>query len=127
MNQTTLFDPVDLSRKAARSAALAAARARADTGMQRAADKAGSGWCEAACEALRKLAASTYPGMFTIENARLVLARELPAPTDGRAWGRVTVMSVSRGYIQRAKGNKTQRAARSNGSEKPLWTKGPKA
>lgn len=127
MNQMNLLEPIDTSRKAARSSAMAAARERADNGMQRAADKAGSGWCEKACEALRKLAAATYPGLFTVENARLVLQRELPQQANLRAWGNVTVMAVRRGYIQRAKGNKTQRAASSNGSEKPLWTKGPKA
>lgn len=127
MNQLSLLDPIDTSRKAARSAAMAAAHERGELGMQRAADKAGSGWCEMACEALRKLAAATYPGLFTVENARLVLQRELPPQASLRAWGNVTVMAVRRGYIQRAKGGNTQRTASSNGSEKPLWTKGPKA
>lgn len=107
----------------------AEARQRRDIGMQRVGDKAertAPGWCLMACESLRRMAAACYPAVFTIEHARTVLSRELVEPCDARVWGVVTVMAIKRGYIRRVKG-RTLPAASSNGSEKPLFTKGPSA
>jgi hypothetical protein len=36
---------------------------------------------------------------FTIERARLAIAKDLPEPPDGRAWGQVTLTAKRRGVI----------------------------
>ena len=107
---------------------MADARARGEAGMGMAADKAERvcpGWCEKACEALRKLAAA-HCGMFTIELARLVLEKELPPPPDSRVWGKVTTMALQRGYIERVRGTFFP-AASSNGAVRAVYRKGPQA
>lgn len=107
---------------------LPAARARADSAIQQAADateRRVEGWCESACERLREFARG-QSGIFTVELARLAFASALPAPHDLRAWGQVTRMATSRGYIQRVHGEYFS-AASSNGSPKPVYRRGPNA
>lgn len=101
---------------------------RADLGIARAADKAESvepGWCERACEAVRRFAASGVHPEFTMEMARGWIARDLVEPTDCRAWGRVTRMARDRGYI--AETGRYWPAASSNGAPKPVYRKGSAA
>lgn len=119
MNQMTFLEPIDMSRKAARSVALEAAKQRGELGMQRVADKAGSDWCEAACEAVRKYAASQH-AVFTVELMRMVVERDLPAVSDKRAWGVVTRQAMARGYIEHVKGQFFP-AASSNGALKAVY------
>jgi hypothetical protein len=57
---------------------------------------------------------------------RSVVATEVPAPTDLRAWGVITRLAVSREFIARVRGGFAP-AASSRGSEKPLYRRGPKA
>ena len=127
--QLELIERPTPSRSAERRRAMADARARGEAGMGMvAADKAdreNPGWCEAACEALRKLAAA-HCGMFTVEHARLVLAPELPKVHDERAWGKVTTMALKRGYIERVKGQFFP-AASSNGAVRAVYRKRPQA
>lgn len=104
------------------------ARARADFGIERSAtsaENATPGWCEMACEELRRFAAG-QGGMFTVELARMAIEKRLPPPPDLRAWGVVTRMASARGYIERVRGMSFP-AASSNGSDKPCYRKGPKA
>jgi hypothetical protein len=126
MRQLSLVDPIDQSRSAARAEALEASKRRGGRLADCAGDKAGGEWVEAAVASLRVLAVAAYPGMFSIEQARLVIHQSLQRPHDLRAWGRVTQLSVRRGFIARVKG-KTLPAASSHGSEKPCFTKGPNA
>lgn len=124
--QMTLIDPIDPSRGAARKARLDAARKRADRAITNVADKAGREWVEGAVERLRALAVSTYPGMFNVEQARLVIEQTFECPADLRAWGRVTQLAVKRGYLERVKGQFLP-AASSNGAPKSVYRKGAKA
>lgn len=101
---------------------------RADLGIARAAAKAESvepGWCERACEAVRRFAARGVYAEFTMEMARGWIAPDIVEPTDCRAWGRVTRMARDRGYIAETGGYWP--AASSNGSPKRVYRKGPKA
>lgn len=126
--QLELIDKPTPSRSVERRRAMAEARARGERGMAQVADKADRehpGWCEAACQALRKLAAA-HCGMFTVEHARLVLAAELPKIHDERAWGKVTTMALQRSYIERVKGQYFP-AASSNGAVRAVYRKGPAA
>lgn len=107
---------------------LPAARAKADVAIQRVADateRSEPGWCETACERLREFARA-QSGVFTVELARMAFAKDLPAPGDLRAWGQVTRMATSRGYIDRVHGEFFS-AASSNGSPKPVYRRGPNA
>ncbi len=128
MLQPDLFHrPQDLTRAQARQAAMAAAKARADAGMERAARKAArlnATWCADAVEALRRFAAGQV-GLWTIEMARGVIEQHLPTPSDGRAWGRVAQAAVRQGII--VKTDKTAPSASSNGAPKPLFRRGPAA
>lgn len=102
-----------------------AARARADIGIQRAADAAdrkAPSWTETTCEALRKFAAAQSEP-FTVEQARDAIAATLPAPSDLRAWGAVTQQAMKRGYIHRLPGRYAP-AASSNLSPKALYFSG---
>lgn len=121
---------IDVSRRAAREAALKDAKARADDAISRVADKADRerpGWCDDAAEALRKFA-KAQGGVFTIEHARLSLLQSaaIDKPHDGRAFGKATQMALARGYIERVKGQFFP-AASSNGSPKPVYRRGAKA
>lgn len=107
---------------------MAGARARADVGIQRAADateRTEAGWCEKATERMREFARA-QAGVFTIELARLAFAKDLTPPADLRTWGNVTRLAVSRGYIERVHGEFFS-AASSNGSPKPVYRRGPHA
>jgi hypothetical protein len=107
---------------------LPAARERAGVGIERVADateKRIAGWCEMACEKLRAFA-RTQGGVFTIELARMAFEKDLPEPCDLRAWGAVTRMATSRGFIERVKGQYFP-AASSNGSDKPVYRAGVRA
>lgn len=105
------------------------ARARADIGIERAAqatERAVPGWCEMAVEALRQFARRQRGENFIIEEARRAIERGLPEPKGLRAWGSVPRVAARRGYIVRDDG-KYRAAISSNGSEKPCWLVGPKA
>lgn len=130
MDQMTLIDPITPTRQQERARAMEDARARADAGVERVADKAERerpGWCEDAAQALRKFA-SAQGGVFTIEHARvaLLMAEAIDKPHDGRAWGKATRMAMAAGYIERVKGQFFP-AASSNGSPKPVYRRGAKA
>lgn len=104
------------------------ARARADAGIERAADateKRVEGWCDMACEKLREFA-RTQSGLFTCELARGAFQATIPAPHDLRAWGKVSRMAMSRGYIEKVPGQFFA-AASSNGSPKPVYRRGANA
>jgi hypothetical protein len=77
-------------------------------------------WQLSALAALRRFAAAD-PGRFTIEQARTVLARELPTPTDLRAWGALT-QSAIRAQIIRPTRHFTA-AKSSHGSPKRMYTR----
>lgn len=106
----------------------AAVRAHADTQIERVAEAAErriDGWCETACKALREFAAGqALP--FTIELARGQFADRIAEPHDLRAWGKVTRMAMSRGYIVKLRGQFFE-ARSSHGSPKQLYAKGPQA
>jgi hypothetical protein len=119
---------LDLLPKAPRRARMDHARARAEYGLERvetSAESASPGWCDQACERLRRFAAG-QGGLFTVELARMAFEKDLPPPPDLRAWGVVARMAASRGFIERVKGV-TFAAESSNGSEKPCYRRGPKA
>lgn len=127
MQLELLERPPELTRAQARRNALQAAKDRAQLGMDRAARRAcafNAGWCAEALEALRKFAAGQV-GLWTVEMARSVIEQDLPKPTDGRAWGRVTQDAIRHGYI--VKTDKTAASASSNGAPKPLFKRGPNA
>lgn len=130
MHQFELIPTLDTSRKAARASALQAAKARGETGMERAAvraDRERPGWCEDACEALRGFARA-QGGVFTLELARLALeqAGGIDRPHDGRAWGKVAVMALKRNFIEKVKGQFFP-AASSNGAAKCVYRRSVKA
>jgi hypothetical protein len=82
-------------------------------------------WCEKAVYRVRVFSRH-QSGVFTIEMARSVLQAELPAPTDLRAWGRVTRMARDREFIEAVRGSYFP-ATSSNGSPKQVYRRGPKA
>lgn len=127
--QLDLVPALDTSRKAARSTAVALSRARGERMAELAAEKVDylhAEWCKEAIEKLRELAKRTYPGMFSIETARLALDFPVPVGGDLRVWGRVTTEALRLGYIERVP-NKWERAASSNGAPKGMYRKGLKA
>lgn len=127
IQQQDLFGLPAISRPVERIRAMNEAKARAEVGMDRAARKANrlhAGWCQEAVEALRKFAAGQH-GMFLIETARVILARDLVAPADCRVWGKVTQMAIRAGYIEKTK--LTAPAASSNAAPKPLFRRGDRA
>lgn len=104
------------------------ARAKADAGIQRAADateRRVEGWCELACEALRTFARG-QSGMWTIEIARMSIDAKLPKCHDLRSWGKVSRMAIDRGFIERVPGQFFA-AMSSHGSPKPCWRRGVNA
>lgn len=120
--------PQDLTRAQARRAALAAARARADLGMERAAgavQRDMPGWVEDAVDALRRFVRSQV-GVFSIEQARAVIGPELPEVVEQRVWGKVTQLAAQRGFIAPVARTFIP-AASSNGCPKPAWKRGPNA
>lgn len=124
MHTADLFDPEPITRAAARQRAHQDAKARAELGMARAADKAdraNTGWCGMALHALRAFA-KAQAGFFTIEIARSVLEEQIPKPPEARAWGQVVKQASRLGYIERT--GQSAPACSSNGSHKPLWKKG---
>lgn len=64
-------------------------------------------------------------GKFTVETARLSINFPVPAGGDLRAWGEVTRRALKLGYIKHVP--RTQAAASSNGAQKCMYEKGPKA
>lgn len=127
--QSALFEPIDTSRKAARAAALKHAQERGERMSALAAEKVGylhAEWCAQAIEKLRELAKRTYPGMFSIETARLAINYPVPVGGDLRCWGRVTQEALRLKYIERVPG-KFERAASSHGSVKALYRAGRNA
>lgn len=111
-----------------RPPAMARARAAADAGIERVTSRnedANPGWVDAAVMRLR-IFAKHAPGVWTMEQAREVIAAELPEPTDLRTWGAVTRTAAKRGYIAPVRGVYIA-AASSNGSAKPAYRKGANA
>jgi hypothetical protein len=111
-----------------RTTAIERARKRRDACMQRVEDATENrepGWCEKAVQRLREFA-KNQTAIFIIEHARAVLRKELPEPSDERAWGVVTVMARKRGYIEPVKGQFFP-AESSNASPKQVYRRGPKA
>lgn len=129
MEQIDLIERRVIGRAAARKAAMEAAKARADLGIDRVASKADricAGWCGMALHKLRDFASQMPSGAYwTIEAARELIEPELPKVHDGRAWGAVVVMAIKRGYI--VKTTKTAPAASSNNAPKPMFSRGPNA
>lgn len=82
-------------------------------------------WESKALEALRQFA-KWQGGFFTMEQARAVIAWEVPAPTDRRAWGPLTQLAIREGVIKKAPGMYAP-AASSNGAPKQMYAKGAKA
>lgn len=114
-----------LTRRAARAAALQAAKERAALGMDRAARRAErmcKDYIEQAISALKRFAAAN-PGTFSIEQARTVLEAELPPVLEKRCWGRITTDAMRLGYIERVP-KVFIPAASSNGTGKPAWRAG---
>lgn len=106
---------------------MVAARSRADHGIDRAARKAArlnAAWCEESVARLREFA-RWQAGFFLIEQARTVIEKDLPNPSDARAWGKTVQIAARLGYIEKTR--QIAPAASSNASSKPLWRKGPNA
>ncbi len=125
--QLSFLEAPVITRAKARAQAMAAAKERAELGMDRAARRAENlhaEWCKQALEALRRFAAGQH-GMFLIETAREVIGSALPAPTDARAWGRVVQDAARLEFIEKTK--LTAPAVSSNATAKPLWRKGKRA
>lgn len=125
MQLELIAKPAGLTRAEARRNAMQAAQARAKLGQDRAAAAAEfdmPGWIEQAVEALRQFAKG-QAGVWSIEQARAVIAPTLPAPAELRVWGRVTTEAKARGYIKSAPRTYIATAA-SNGSAKPAWRSG---
>lgn len=111
-----------LTRRAARQAAMAAAKERAALGMSRAARRAARvsiGYVEVALQAVKRYAASN-PGEWTTEQMRSVLEPDLPPVPEARVWGYIVVQAIKAGYMERVP-RKFAPAASSNGCPKPLW------
>lgn len=127
--QLTLLEPsVAPTRASERARALRDAQQRAEVGMaqsESSADWALPGWCAKATEKLRMFARA-QGGVFTIELARDALRDELSMPPDLRAFGKVTVMALKAGYIERVP-RAFMPAASSNSAPKAVYRKGPKA
>lgn len=124
--QLDLIPVIDTSRKAARAEAVKLARQRGERMATMAAEKVDylhAEFCAQALEKLRELAKRTYPGMFSIETARLAIGMELPLGGDLRCWGRITQEALRLKYIERVPG-KFERAASSHGSIKALYRRG---
>lgn len=109
-----------LTLELAREAGHAAAQACADK-----ADKLDPGWIAAAVESLRRFARNQH-GCWTIEQARSVIAEEVTAPHDLRAYGHITRAAIKAGYIERVKGAYAP-AASSHSSLKPMYRRGAQA
>lgn len=126
MNQPDLFE---VMRLPAAGLPMAIAKASANVGIQRSAERAERtepGWVDRAAEAVRDyvrlhVARSDEPSEFTIERVREYMASVPPAP-DGRAWGAVTRRALKLGYIVATDGYAP--AASSNGSPKRLYRRG---
>ncbi len=104
-----------------------AGRMRADMGIDRvseATDRHSPDWLEKALGRVKAFAAHQH-GLFTIEQCRAVLEKELPPPSDARIWGAVTRQAKARGYLEQSK--LYAPCASSNGSPKPMYRRGAKA
>lgn len=100
----------------AQAAALEVARARAEVGMERAADKAEKcerGWREQALDAVRRYAV-LHAGPFLAEH----IAIAVPPEADRRAIGSVMQEAGRRGWL---KSEGWAPACSSNGSAKRRW------
>lgn len=127
MQLELLERPAELTRAGARRAALIAAKARGEAARDAAgaaADAVSPGWIEAAIAKLAAFA-RTQAGVFSIEQARSVIAPELPAVLELRAWGKVTSEASARGVIV-AVPRTFINSASSNGCPKQAWKRGPK-
>lgn len=123
--QTSFLEDHQITRASARAAAMTLARQRREAGISAAARRAerlNAGWCGMALEHLRRFACSQV-GVWTIEQVRAVLESQLPAPTDARAWGQVTITAIRLGYIEKAPGVFLP-AASSNAAPKQGWRRG---
>ena len=128
MQLEMIAKPAGLTRAEARRNAMQAAQARAQLGQDRAAAAAEfdmPGWIESAVQALRAFARG-QAGVFSIEQARAVIAPTLPVPHELRAWGKVTTEAKARGFIRSAPRTYIATAC-SNGTAKPGWMRGESA
>lgn len=93
-----------LTRRAARAAALQAAKERAALGVDRAARGSARtcppGFVQMALAAVKRFAAAN-PGTFSVEQMRTVLEEELPPVLEKRVWGKVAVDAIKAGFIER--------------------------
>lgn len=121
--QTDLFGTSAITRRSAQAAREHGA-AMADRAEERN-ERTNPGWTQVAVERVRAFAGA-QSGVFTIEMMRSVLERELPPPTDGRIWGKVTVLARRAQYIEPVRGAFFA-AASSNGSPKQVYRRGSKA
>lgn len=125
MQQMTLVDPVVITCKTAREQAMAAAQARRaealDQGEARV-ERDIPGWITLALQRVQAFARS-QAGVFTVEQMRTVLERELPPVPELRVWGVVVVRAKNAGFIE-AVPRTFLPAASSNGTGKQAWRRG---
>jgi hypothetical protein len=111
---------------------IAAAQARADVGIERAAvraDKASPDWTIKAADMLRVAACILHSKgiqTFTVEQLRELVSDALPPPPDLRAWGGATRRATGMGFIKRIPGMFAA-ATSSNMAPKPVYAKGASA
>jgi hypothetical protein len=107
-----------------------AARTRGHQAALAASDRAermDPNWMTDALAKVKQFAQHQQPHVaFTIETLRNAIEQELPAPPDLRAWGAVTLVAAKKGLIERKKGAFAP-AVSSNGSPKPMYTRGANA
>lgn len=112
MNQLT-FDSLPQGPTPAGELGIARAREHAE--------RVHAGWTSEAAQGLREYALRFAD--FTIDEARAYIAVE--EPPELRAWGAATQMAVRRKWIERTGAYRS--AGSSNGSPKPVYTRGAKA
>ena len=102
---------------------------RGQLGAERAAGKAERKrpvWVDHAVGELRAFALRQPEGAeFTIEKARRECS-PMPPSADARAWGAVTQAAIRSGFLERVPG-RFEPAESSNGSPKPVYTRGKAA
>ncbi len=129
MQQTSFLDPIDITRRNARETAKKLARARGERMANLAAEKVDylhAQWVQDAVQKLRQLAKRIYPGMFSIETARLAINFPVPEGGDLRVLGKVTTEALRLEYIECVPGRFVG-AASSNGSPKGMYRAGRNA
>lgn len=113
--------PNPLTRQGTRILAVALAKKR----RQRVPDANVAAWVDEAVQRLRAYVLA-HGGMFSMEQARVAIAADLPPITELRTWGRVTQIASADGVIARVPKVYIP-AASSNNTPKPAWRRGPNA